>query len=76
MARAKYTPDDLIDGEIERLKHSPAVKLAQKEQSLKNRRRRYLAALRCLERRGMQLMDEGWTAETLELLFENIPEEP
>lgn len=76
MARAKFTPDDLIDAEIERLTKSEAVKLAQKEQRLKNRRRKYLADLRWLEKRGVQLMKDGWTAETLELLFKDIPEEP
>lgn len=76
MARAKFTPDDLIDAEIERLTKSEAVKLAQKEQRLKNRKRKYLADLRWLEKRGIQLMKDGWTSDTLELLFKDIPEEP
>lgn len=75
MARAKYTPDELIDAEIARLTKSEAVKLAQKESRLKYRKRKYLADLRWLEKRGVQLMNEGWTAETLELLFKDIPDD-
>lgn len=70
-----YTPDDLVEAEIERLLKSDAVKLAQKEQRLKNRRRKYLADLRWLEKRGKQLKADGWTAETLELLYKDIPED-
>lgn len=75
MARGKITPEELVEQEIERLQKSPAVKLAQKEQRLRNRRRKYLADLRWLEKRGVQLMQEGWTADTLELLFKDIPED-
>ena len=70
-----YTPEELIESEIERLLKSDYVKLAQKEQRLKNRRRKYLADLRWLEKRGKQLIADGWTADTLELLFKNIPED-
>lgn len=75
MARAKYTPEELIDAEIERLKKTDAVKLAQKEQRLINRKRKYLADLRWLEKRGKKLMAEGWTLDTLELLFQDIQED-
>lgn len=74
MAR-KITPEELVDAEIERLKKSEAVKLAQKEQRLLNRKRKYLADLRWLEKRGKKLMSEGWTQDTLELLFKDIPED-
>lgn len=70
MTRRKYTPDELLDAEIERLKKLDTVKLAQQEQRLRNRKRKYLADLRWLDKRGRQLMDEGWTEDTLELLFE------
>ncbi len=70
-----YTPEELVDAEIERLKKTDAVKLAQKERRLINRKRKYLADLRWLEKRGKQLMAEGWTADTLELLFKDIPED-
>lgn len=74
MAR-KITPEELIDAEIERLKKTDAVKLAQKEQRMIYRKRKYLADLRWLEKRGKALMAEGWTLETIELLFQDIPEE-
>lgn len=74
MAR-KITPEELVDAEIERLKKTEAVKLAQKEKRLLYRKRKYLADLRWLEKRGMALVAEGWTMDTLELLFKNIPEE-
>lgn len=69
-----YTPDELVDAEIERLLKSDPVKLAQKEQRLKNRKRKYLADLRWLEKRGKQLMADGWTSDTLDLLYQDIPE--
>lgn len=70
-----YTPEELVDAEIERLKMTDAVKLAQKERRLINRKRKYLADLRWLEKRGKQLIADGWTADTLELLYQDIPED-
>mgnify|MGYP006923224614 FL=1 len=74
MAIRKPTPEELIDAEIERLKKTDEVKLAQKYQRLMNRKRKYMADLRWLEKRGKQLMAEGWTIDTIELLFKDIPE--
>lgn len=71
----KITPDDLVDAEIARLRNTEAVKIAQKEQRLLYRKRKYLADLRWLEKRGKKLMADGWTLDTLELLFKDIPEE-
>lgn len=71
---ARKTPEELLDAEIERLKQSEAVKLAQKEQRIINRKRKYLSDLRWLEKRGKALMAEGWTLDTLELLFYEVPE--
>lgn len=73
MAR-KFTPEELLDAEIARLKQTDAVKLAQKEQRLLNRKRKYLADLRWLEKRGKALMAGGWTLDTLELLFREVTE--
>lgn len=73
--KREFTPEELVDAEIERLKKTDAVKLAQKEQRLIHRKRKYLADLRWLEKRGKKLMEEGWTLDTLELLFKDIPEE-
>ena len=74
MAR-RPTPEELIDSEIERPKKTEAVKLAQKEQRLIHRKRKYLADLRWLEKRGKKLMDEGWTYDTIDLLFKDIPDD-
>lgn len=57
------------------MRKTEAVKLAQKEQRLLNRKRKYLSDLRWLEKRGKALMAEGWTLDTLELLFKDIPDE-
>ena len=70
MANRRPTPEELIDAEIERLKQT-----AQKYQRLMNRKRKYMADLRWLEKRGKQLKAEGWTIDTIELLFKDIPED-
>ena len=75
MANRRPTPEELIDAEIERLKQTDEVKLAQKYQRLVNRKRKYMADLRWLEKRGKQLMAEGWTMDTVELLFKDIPDD-
>ncbi len=75
MANRRPTPEELIDAEIERLKQTDEVKLAQKYQRLMNRKRKYMADLRWLEKRGKQLMNEGWTLDTIELLFQDIPDD-
>ena len=74
MARRILTPEELIDAEIERLKQTEEVKLAQKYQRLVNRKRKYMADLRWLEKLGKKLMDEGWTMDTIELLFKDVLE--
>lgn len=73
MAR-RITPEEVVDAEIERLKKTDAVKLAQKEQRLLMRKKKWLYQLRWLEKRGKELMAEGWTLDTLELLYQDIPE--
>lgn len=42
----KAITDEEVELEIEQLRNDPDVKLAQKERSLKNKRRRYLYDLR------------------------------
>lgn len=65
MAREILT-DAQVEKEIERLKNSEYVKLAQKEIRLKYKRRAWLYNLRSLEKRGQQLAAEGETLESLE----------
>ena len=60
--------DEQVELEIERLSKSPLVKLARKEQRLKNARRQNLYTLRYLEKRGKELKDSGITYEKLDEL--------
>ena len=52
--------------EIERLKKSPYVKLAKKEESIRCRERQYLYTLRGYEKKGKALSEAGITMEILE----------
>lgn len=55
--------DEDVELEIERLKNSEAVILAQAERKFKYRRRQYLYTLRWYEKRGNQLMAQGMTPD-------------
>lgn len=50
--------DDQVEREIARLLESPYVKLAKREEQIRQRRRRYMYDLRCLEKKGKKL-EEG-----------------
>lgn len=59
-------PANKVEQEIERLKQSPHVKLAQAERRAKqDRRRKYLADLKWYEKRGRELEMLGVTLETV-----------
>lgn len=58
--------DEMVEMEIERLWSSEEVKLAKKEMNIKYKRRQYMYQLRCMEKRGKQLMAEGITMENIE----------
>ena len=73
MPGAKYTPDELVEAEIARLSALDTVKLARKEQRLINARRNYMALLRNLDKRGQKLMADGWTYDTIDLLYQEFP---
>lgn len=62
--------DDQVEREIARLLESPYVKLAKREEQIRQRRRRYMYDLRCLEKKGRKLEEEGLTLEMLEDGFE------
>lgn len=65
------TPADKVGQEIEWLKQSEFVKLAQKERRIKtDRRRKYLADLRWYEKRGKQLAAAGITSENIRAFAE------
>ena len=64
-----------VEMEIERLKTSPMVQLARKEQHLLYKRRQALYNLRSLEKRGKQLVKKGITMDNIEvMLFGNTDE--
>ena len=74
MARKyNYTPEELLDAEIERLKKTEAVKLAQKEQRFLYRNRKYLSDLHWVEKNGKKLLEEGLPSDTIKLLFRDVP---
>lgn len=66
MAKEKFMTDEMVEIEIARLQASDAVKLAKKEQNIKYRRRQQMYMLRCMEKRGKELMSKGITMENIE----------
>ncbi len=60
--------DAQVDAEIARLQESPYVRLAEKEQRIRLRRKKYMYQLRWLEKRGKQLAEQGFTLESLKAL--------
>lgn len=65
-----YITDDQVEREIARLLDSPYVKLAKREEQIRQRRRRYMYELRCLEKKGKKLEEAGITLEMLEAGYE------
>jgi hypothetical protein len=65
MAREIIT-DEMVEDEILRLQNSPLVKLARREEAVRNRRRQYMYQLRMYEKKGKQLEAQGITMEELE----------
>ena len=70
MANCNYVPDSQVEAEIARLSKSPYVRLARREQHIKYRRRKYLSELRGLEKRGMELEQQGYSLEDIEFAEE------
>lgn len=66
MAKDLMTDAD-VELEIERLKESEAVKLAQKERQFKYRRRQYMYTLRWYEKRGKELIAQGVKPEDFDI---------
>lgn len=65
MAR-DFMTDEMVEEEILRLQTSPLVKLAKREEAIRNRRRQYMYQLRMYEKKGKQLEAQGITLEELE----------
>jgi len=72
---ANIMTSDAYAEEIERLKASENVKLAQKEIRIKNKRRAYLYQLRWMEKRGKQLAAQGFTQENMEDMLAQVEAE-
>lgn len=68
-----YLTDEMVAEEVERLKESDYVRLAQKEIRLKSKRRKWLYQLRWMEKRGRQLEAQGITLENIDQLIASIP---
>lgn len=65
MAR-DFLTDEAVEEEILRLQTSPHVKLARREEAIRNRRRQYMYQLRMYEKKGLALEAQGITIEELE----------
>lgn len=65
MAR-EFMSDEMVEEEILRLQSSHLVKLARREEAIRNRRRQYMYTLRMYEKKGKQLEAQGVTLEELE----------
>ena len=58
--------DEAVEEEILRLQTSPHVKLARREEAIRNRRRQYMYQLRMYEKKGLALEAQGITLDELE----------
>lgn len=47
--------EEEVEAEIRRLQNSPLVKLARREEAIRNRRRQYMYQLRMYEKKGKAL---------------------
>ena len=62
----EFISDEMVEEEIFRLQNSPLVKLARREEAIRNRRRQYMYQLRMYEKKGKALEAQGITLEELE----------
>ena len=70
MAAKDFLTDEQVEQEIERLRQSPHVALARREQRIRYRRRQFLYTLRDLEKKGKALERAGINMEVLNALAE------
>jgi hypothetical protein len=64
----EFLTDEAVEEEILRLQASPHVKLARREEAIRNRKRQYMYQLRMYEKKGKALEAQGVTLEELEEL--------
>ena len=74
MAR-EFMSDEMVEDEILRLQNSPLVKLARREEAIRNRRRQYMYQLRMYEKKGKALEAQGITMSELEELAGDLYED-
>lgn len=70
--KSVYLTDEQVEREIERLRESPLVALARKEERIRYKRRQVLYNLRALEKKGKQLQASGITMEMLQRLGDDV----
>ena len=69
MANKLNLTDEQVEREIERLQNCSLVKLAKREEYVRNRRRQYLYSLRSYEKKGKELKKSGITMEVLDSIL-------
>ena len=69
MASKLFLTDEQVEKEIERLQESDLVKLAKREEYVRNRRRQYLYSLRSYEKKGKELAKSGITMDVLDSML-------
>lgn len=69
MPRRDYLTDEQVEKEIERLQDSEMVRLAKREEYVRNRRRQYLYSLRSYEKKGKELAESGITMDVLDSML-------
>ena len=62
----EFISDEMVEEESLRLQNSPLVKLARREEAIRNRRRQYMYQLRMYEKKGKALEAQGITMDELE----------
>lgn len=71
----EFMSDEMVEDEILRLQNSPLVKLARREEAIRNRRRQYMYQLRMYEKKGKALEAQGITLEELEEMAGDLYED-
>ena len=66
-----HLTDEQVEREIEKLRNSDFVKLAKREEYVRNRRRQYLYTLRSYEKKGKELFESGITMDVLDSMLKN-----
>lgn len=74
MAKLNLT-DEQVEREIDRLQNSELVRLAKREEYVRNRRRQYLYSLRSYEKKGKELKKSGITMDVLESMLKGCDNE-